>query len=392
MERSQQRLLTIEVGPFVLNSVQGVLPSHVPAVNSVIMTHASRIQEMTLLGYPQGLLCRLFEERTALSLRTLRINSVFVETNPPTPNFILGDCNFLTDRLRRLSIADCRVDWNARLFHGLTHLRIRDLLDDNKPTLEEFFTVLKHIPAMEYLDLGYFLESSGDYGPSFPTVSPKISLPSLQTLRLWTDMDETASILSSLILPAIPKIQTRSYQSLELGDGLECFDGIIEAVCEHYRTSTESPPTQGGQLQNGLTLRSVRLRSVCRPCRFVLQAFDRVLSLDDISTKSSRQNHDPALDLNFDFDDQNWNMENELLLELFYSLPLHNLVVLQLLGAFEFDHADEWAEVFGTTQTLQFVAVGESSSSSPFFKSLVYGLQSTTIPDRSKLPFPSFPQ
>ena len=393
MKRSGQRPLTIEVKPFVPDSVQGPLPFRGPPVNFFMKVHASRIQEMTLREYPQGLLRQLFEERTAPLLHTLRIDGVYVEIDfGYTPNFILGDSNFLTDRLRRLSVTRCRVNWNARLFHRLTHLRIRNLPDGigTKPVLEEFFAVVKRMPTLEYLELGDFLESSANYHSDTPiTAFPKISLPSLKTLRLWTTMDETAGILSSIALPAIFKIQTHSYQLLDFGDGLECFDAVINALYEHYQTMTGSPSMQVSQSQSGFTPRSVRLRSVHYPSsRIVLQAFDRVLPLDDVSTKLSRQNHEPRLDLTFDFDDRKWVMQDDLL-ELFHGLPCHNLVVLQLLGTFEFDRPDEWTEVFDALPALQSLAVSGSSSSGPFFELLVHGLPSTTISDRSKFPLPS---
>ncbi|KAF8199123.1 hypothetical protein BJ912DRAFT_950985 [Pholiota molesta] len=111
------------------------------------------------------------------------------------------------ERLRRLELVHCDIDWNSHsyLLHTLTHLKLDTLSETSRPTGQQFLDALHRMPRIEALFLKDALPIPTSNQASW--ASGHIHLTSLRTLKLCSTNIEIEPFFSCITFPSTATVE-----------------------------------------------------------------------------------------------------------------------------------------------------------------------------------------
>lgn len=350
---------------------------HLAAATAILSLRKklSNCRELTLRHDHHDSLEKLLQKSSTPQLQTLRIVSSPFGYRSATTVFSIGDSVFKgVESLLRLSVVYCHIDWDSQLLRNLTHLRLRDIPAKSRRSLDGLLAALSNIPKLEALDLhNAFISCSVTAG------GRKTVLPSLKTLRLNAPMDEAAEFLSQVTFSSWITLHMYAFWE-EPDDTLVAFRGLLQEISSHY------PPAPPAQTTIPLVRNQIQALRIDFSCEHRVQGFCAALKQEEMNFTGL----DPIIDLEFSWDALYYDAYEQVAPSLLGSLPIQQLITLQVIGRGLSDVSTEvWAQTFGTVPTLQSVFVSVDVAS--FTEGLMHGIDDTTDGGigSASLPFPA---
>jgi len=263
--------------------------------------------------------------------------------------FILNDSHLRAERLRRLNLLSCPIDWNSKFLRGLTHLRL-DQPTTNGLGCRDLTFVLSKIPALETLHLSdALLESDEDVQTHQVT---KVHLQHLQRLYVASQIPEMAQFISSLIVPRSCKLRLFTWHDYPAICDRDKFHVIFSWISNQFRV----PATSSDASDHEQYIRSFRLVRSSVTMVFKVEGFCDVLSHEQLETA------DPILTLEVDciYEDDNFDLNLRTFLSL---LPLSGVTFLEVHDSVNLGLSPKsWRVAFGSIQTLKTIYLDTRTS------------------------------
>jgi hypothetical protein len=325
-----------------------------------VTKHFGRVREL-VLHHP-----RLDTAHEILSSQRNFPKLESLEISLSDPPFVLNDSHVRAERLRRLALRSCSVDWNSKLLHGLTHLRLVNIPDACKLGYHDFTHILSKIPALEVLHLSQFLLKE-EQVPAHPTLH--VHLQHLQLFSAYCEVPELAQFLPCIVVPRSCKLRFSTGND-PIDDE---FRVVLSWVSNQFREPTTSLPSSD---THGQYIRSFHL--MFDPDQaLTLKGFCNVLSHEELDTT------DPILEFLVRETDYESSFDMDTFLSL---LPLGRVTFLDVLIASGLRlYPKFWTNAFGSMQNITTVYLNAETSG--FWKALI---PASSVNDTSKsLPFPA---
>lgn len=280
---------------------------------------------------------------------------------------LFGDSILRADSLRRLSIVSYPIDWNASIFHRLTHLKLQRVPKKYRLKCHAFVIFLAGMPSLEALDLSQFL-TVGNADASHP-VSANAVRPHLQHLKhmeLDDNPPELAGFLSSLVIPPRCKVLINATGSPDTT--AEEFLVIISWAYNHFHPPISEASSASATHQN--YWRSLRLFHL--ESNFGVEGYivEENLTRNKILFSFCIWH---SLGIEHDIE----NLPRLLLT----SLPICHIIYLEISSYWSVLSKSMWLEIFGSISTLESICI--EAQSLPFFRAL-----SHDPGDSDYVPFP----
>ncbi|KIY53370.1 hypothetical protein FISHEDRAFT_33448, partial [Fistulina hepatica ATCC 64428] len=187
---------------YIIAEMTYMTPKMVETVQLALQS-LDRTRELSITASTGGLQ-RLFRHTLSYApvLESLTIHNsrypYVVDSGFNIPDsFLRGDA----PRLRRLEIVQCQLRWDSPFLTGLTHLKIVDLMEHRRPTIDQLVNVLDKMPCLELLHLVDALPTLSKSVMQPPHVSVKAVLPKLRMLFLTATVVECAQVLDAIEYP-----------------------------------------------------------------------------------------------------------------------------------------------------------------------------------------------
>lgn len=148
-----------KVSNFVLNvdmdcrpSVRGLrkILRHSSEIKSLSITNMQYEHEFRIMG--PGRLPKFAPHLQALCISS-PIGSGAQDTLLDNQFLIPDSVLAAAAKLRRLELSECRVNWDSYILPHITHLKLHDLSDIDKPTFSKFMEALGKVTDLQHLDL-----------------------------------------------------------------------------------------------------------------------------------------------------------------------------------------------------------------------------------------------
>jgi len=230
LRRSKQCSLSILV--YDQSSLKAVDP-----ILHGLKNNMHRFSELTLLNITNHDLYNFFLNSHTHRLESLRISPHCIHSDDPSvARFTLSD-NFLrVDSLRYLSIDHCSLDFQSALLHSLTHLELVDIDKDCRLSCMEFVAILATIPGLERLRLEGFLKvDEGEDVEAYVTRASKTHLHIKYLDLSCRILGEMEQFLCTLVLPSSCELRLRiSHEGPEIPPG---FQLITSWLSRHFQSA-----------------------------------------------------------------------------------------------------------------------------------------------------------
>ncbi|KAF5316343.1 hypothetical protein D9619_006540 [Psilocybe cf. subviscida] len=206
------------------------LASDTSSSNRTVISHIKHIKTLKFQYDSAEALNFLFmglsDEAPHLENLSIIVNvchgSAFLLRGREVVRFLLQPLTFRgTKALRRLTLSGVDVRWDSALFHGLSHLSLRNLSAECKPTWRQLMDMLELMPELQalVLDSAFPLETPSS---SFP-----LHLPNLKELAVYSVDAEVQSFFSRISFPPLERLYVGCRSA---GPSLVDYASVITAV------------------------------------------------------------------------------------------------------------------------------------------------------------------
>ena len=208
LRRSKMSSLTIRASMNEFLTPAKTLPSLFRNLQ-VALTHMARIKELSINGSP-GCCVRVqpLLEHLPVSAPVLESLTISVLRFKFLSERELGHCKLPpkalsnVDRLCRLQLSRCNVDWESPVFRHLTYLSVENVSDDSRPSTTQLSTILQRLPSLLHLALKNCLPIGGRY-----IEEGSIHLPHLGSLVLSGKVVELEPWLRTMTISPTSSIE-----------------------------------------------------------------------------------------------------------------------------------------------------------------------------------------
>ncbi|KAF5316587.1 hypothetical protein D9619_006511 [Psilocybe cf. subviscida] len=191
------------------------LTSDTPSTNNSVIRHIKHIKTLKI-HYESArelniLFMGLFDDAPQLENLSITVNvrhsyhpgySHAARDRDLGGRFVLQPSTFRgTKSLRRLTLSGVDIKWDSALFQGLTHLSLRNLSAECKPSWKQLMDMLEQMPDLQALDL----DRAFPAGTSTST-SPPLHLPHLNELAVYSVFTEVHSFFSRITFPRLKRL------------------------------------------------------------------------------------------------------------------------------------------------------------------------------------------
>ncbi|KAG1746580.1 uncharacterized protein EDB91DRAFT_1266837 [Suillus paluster] len=206
---TEEMLMRSKMAPLILRTGQQY---RIDCVQKTLI-HIERLQEVSLMFSNGGMTHHCIVEFlnklsscSAPKLLSLSLEGAYTQA----PQMAIPT-TFLAPNLRKLQITRCNLSWASSVLTGLTVLDIKALPPQCLPTLDEFMSALRRMPALHTLALEDALPTLPVNTNSLPRVprAMNVRLPHLKRLRLVAKMLEVANVLNRVELPNLAGLEIR---------------------------------------------------------------------------------------------------------------------------------------------------------------------------------------
>ncbi|KDR85147.1 hypothetical protein GALMADRAFT_260847 [Galerina marginata CBS 339.88] len=277
---------------------------------SSALRQASRIRHLSLkVTYPdviQGLLSEL--PQCAPNLESLCIHQA------STTEYceILENVLCQADRLHRLEITGCKINWDCHLWSSLTSLKIHNTPPTSKPTTTQLWNAFKRMPNLESMDLQRTLPMPEDS----PQPREKLFFAHLQKLTVISSTPEVQMLLEGISFrpTVVIKLEcnTAITSDLDFTRVLSSISSLLSSSAKfegmNIRTLEVSMPSGLGTA-NGLLVRASTILASHHQMSYIIPNVELLLSKQMVWTTT---------------------MRDKTLMDVCGALPLKNLVGLHL--------------------------------------------------------------
>lgn len=326
------------------------LTSDTPSTNNAAMGHIKHIKTLKIHYESANQLKLLFmglsddaPQLENLSI-TVNVRQGFGMRDREIGRFLLQPSTFRgTKALRRLTLSGVDVKWESALFHGLTHLSLRNLSSECKPTWKQLMEMLEQMPDLQALDLDRAFPSA-----TSSSASP-LHLPQLKELAVYSILTEVHSFFSHITFPRLKRLYV-GCRSTEAGS--VDYASVITALSR----SCHSPDTLGVAAIRKLELH----QRMAATYGFCIEGFSDLSRPNRINSVES--------DLEFLFgppigDDtaEDTHPDNRVVRDVFSRLSFVNVTDLAITAGIAIN-ARVLAESFGRLPRLSTIRISSSTS------------------------------
>ncbi|KDR73673.1 hypothetical protein GALMADRAFT_228118 [Galerina marginata CBS 339.88] len=233
LSRSKMASLTVDA------NFSSPYPSQRPPIEVVssVLCHLSRIRDLSLVGIDVTVMKKFLPHfhQPAPALETLCLHVTPPRRFPldldncEIPETLLSE----SDRLRRLDVSGCQINWYSRSWKSLTVLKIHNTSPTSKPTATQLWDALKRMSNLQYLDLDDFASTAGD----FLEHREKISLAHLRKLKISSSTAGVQMFFQGVSFPSTVNVYTECKATPASGAD---FTGVLSAITSSFLPSAQS--------------------------------------------------------------------------------------------------------------------------------------------------------
>ncbi|KAK0202652.1 hypothetical protein DFS33DRAFT_1341918 [Desarmillaria ectypa] len=274
-------------------------------------------------------------------LSKLCIVQVYTRYHEVEEKIVLPD-NFLdgqTPRLRHLDLNRCQVHWDSDLMQNLTYLRIVEP-GDFRPTISQLVDVLEQMPWLETLDLDHALPIVSETTKTLPSASHVISLPHLSSIRLTSNVLETANLLNHINFPSTATMRLVLHGTKGTGTN---FSSLVPTI-------SKSRAFAGSSSDKAFKSAPLKALSLTSPFQTDIR-FSAYTTSNPFT--SCVEFATPALELQLSWRLNSSGTKEQVAQTICRALPLAQLRVLRVFDPeCDFKHTT-WVDLFGSLPKLQ---------------------------------------
>ena len=345
-----------------------------------------RIRELRLLAIPIDSLDNFFSNSHARRLEYLHItipdctsDTASDTSSPNTPSaarFTLTNNVLRVDSLRHLSIEGCGLDFHAAFLRSLTHLELLNIDEDCRLPCIEFVAILTAMPRLERLILEEFLKDEVGDVEEFVAITNKTHLHIKYLDLSCYILEEMVQFLCILILPSSCKLRLRiSYDGPEITPG---FPLITSWLSRHYQSAPSFH-----SFRSYFRSWHIEDTSYVTSTLQVMGFYDSELEGSHTGGEIDKALLSASVSSWHDYGSEDESIDN-FWRSFLKSLPLGNIVSLEVTGDSVTPPDSVWVEVFASLTILKTITIN-SNNYAAFFH--------IASPDSSNskiaLPFPA---